>query len=391
MTEDGVPKRQNTFIDIPDSVRLPHFMLADENTEESDPSRLNTDYKLVLQSVICHRGDSLQSGHYITFARMAPKVLTSNRRHDFDPPPDYEEAQWVKFDDLADPRVERVENIQKAFREEMPYLLFYQIVPMNDAECPLSDGGDTEPPTYDETKVSRDPSPTLSGADKHTSPNAERSDGYFTQTSSEALDRDPVRSKPPSIRLSADFDQGQRSNGAENRSSRHLSTGDDQPNSRRTSINLTESTGDTPTLAPSDNMEGSLPSTSPGDESTASRLSRAASRFTKGRQNRPQSQVGEGRLSVTITRLGGLMKPSSREPLTDSNTISNPALVSNGTLHSSSGSQPNGDVGVDSDRNLQSQETLLNNGSKGTHKRGKSKEKAGEKADSPIERECILM
>lgn len=101
MTESGLPKRHNTFIDIPDSLRLPHFMLADDKSvPEEDGKGLNTEYKLVLQSVICHRGDSLQSGHYISFARVAPKLLTDNRRHDFDPPPDYEEAQWVQFDDL---------------------------------------------------------------------------------------------------------------------------------------------------------------------------------------------------------------------------------------------------------------------------------------------------
>ena len=133
MIEQGVPIRQNTLIDIPDKMRLPHFMVVDGVKTDQEADGLSQEYKLVLQSVVCHRGDSLHSGHYIAFARVAPKLLTDNRRHDHDPPPDYEEAQWVRFDDLAvEERVTYVDDIKESLREEMPYLLFYQIVPMVD-------------------------------------------------------------------------------------------------------------------------------------------------------------------------------------------------------------------------------------------------------------------
>ncbi|UZP44657.1 hypothetical protein NXS19_012469 [Fusarium pseudograminearum] len=162
MTESGQPKRHNTFIDIPDSLRLPHFMLADEPKAEEDMNVLNTDYKLVLQSVICHRGDSLQSGHYVSFARVAPKLLKDNRRHDFDPPPDYEEAQWVKFDDLQiESRVTYVDDIRTALKEEMPYLLFYQVMPMVEVAPPSVDDTETEPPSYNDSKVSIELPPPL--------------------------------------------------------------------------------------------------------------------------------------------------------------------------------------------------------------------------------------
>ena len=36
MTESGQPTRHNTYIDIPDSLRLPHFMLADGSTGDED-------------------------------------------------------------------------------------------------------------------------------------------------------------------------------------------------------------------------------------------------------------------------------------------------------------------------------------------------------------------
>lgn len=141
MTETGRPKRHNTFIDIPESLRLPHFMVGDGKNAEEELYGLNTGYKLVLQSVICHRGDSVYSGHYIAFARVAPKVLTDNRRHEFDPPPDYEEAQWVLFDDLEERRVTYVDDFKKALEKEMPYLLFYQMVPTVEVSCP-------SPPAY---------------------------------------------------------------------------------------------------------------------------------------------------------------------------------------------------------------------------------------------------
>ncbi|KAI6782452.1 uncharacterized protein J7T54_001309 [Emericellopsis cladophorae] len=123
----GEPMRQNTYIDIPDSLRLPHFMLADGATVvegENSTTALTGDYKLVLQ------------------------------RHDVDPPPDYEDPQWVKFDDLqTHGRVQYVDDIKVSLRDEMPYLLFYQIIPI--ADDPPSDE-DTAPPSYEGFRMSVD-------------------------------------------------------------------------------------------------------------------------------------------------------------------------------------------------------------------------------------------
>ncbi|KAH8883350.1 cysteine proteinase [Thozetella sp. PMI_491] len=149
MTESGLPKRQNTFIDIPDSLELTHFMMVGD-AQISESNNLKTGYKLVLQSVVCHRGDSLHSGHYVTFARANPKLLTDNRRHEHDPPPDYEDAHWVKFDDLLiNNRVSSVDDIKESLKEETPYLLFYQILPTIDV-ARVSTEEDTEPPPYND-------------------------------------------------------------------------------------------------------------------------------------------------------------------------------------------------------------------------------------------------
>ncbi len=289
MTQSGQPTRLNTYIDIPDSLRLPHFMLADGPDTRTDDSFLAPDFKLVLQSVICHRGDSVQSGHYIAFARAAPKVLTSNRRHDVDPPPDYEEAQWVKFDDLEEPRVSYVDDIKKSLTEEMPYLLFYQVVPMVEVACPSTDGTATGPPSYQESKNSLEMQISRAPTDgSHSFP-----------------------SKPPSIRLSMDNERPPAA--SLDRSARPSVSASVPADSRRDSAIFTASSAATPIMTPVRTPEPSSPVLSPSDSKTP-RLSRAASRFNLGRQSRPSSQSGEGRISLTISRLGGLMK-QNREAL----------------------------------------------------------------------------
>ncbi|TWU73771.1 hypothetical protein ED733_003421 [Metarhizium rileyi] len=299
MTDFGQPQRQNTFIDIPDSLRLPHFMLTGGPKLDEDVHGLSTEYKLVLQSVVCHRGDSLHSGHYISFARVAPKLLTGNRRHDFDPPPDYEEAQWVKFDDLeTESRITYVDDIKQALKAEMPYLLFYQILPTVDIPRGSTDGTETNPPSYNESKTSMELNGDLSSSAFGRLSGNHRDD-------LQVIESDP-RSKPPSIRLSSDTDYPAKGSFEPSWVMSHT---DSTPNaSRRESLVNTES----PAITPDDNS----PIITPGDEPTASRLTRAASRFALGRQSRPESQSGDGRISFSMTRLSGLMK-TSKEPLNE--------------------------------------------------------------------------
>ncbi|KND93579.1 hypothetical protein TOPH_01681 [Tolypocladium ophioglossoides CBS 100239] len=370
MTESGQPQRLNTFIDIPDSLRLPHFMMAGR-PELEEASGLSTEYKLVLQSVVCHRGDSLQSGHYIAFARVAPKLLTDNRKHDFDPPPDYEEAQWVRFDDLkTENRVAYVDNIKRSLREEMPYLLFYQVVPMVDMTS--TEGTETEPPSYNESKTSFEIASSGSTNDGDLGGHGRLAGRYRDDT---------PRSKPPSIRLSSEADRPPRANFERPWVGSY--TGSTPGGSRRQSVVFTDSGAATPAITPDANS----PVISPSDESTASRLSRAASRFALGRQSRPDSQSGEGRISFSMTRLGGLMKPS-KEPLVDPNGLSSSTTNSTAPL-SSDGSNKTPDSPVEGDRApAQPQSTPSK------HKSGKIKDKSAKHHKSSgeqPERECSVM
>ncbi|GAP89102.1 putative ubiquitin carboxyl-terminal hydrolase [Rosellinia necatrix] len=292
MDKNGTPKRQNTYIDIPDSLRLPHFIVDDRHVEEGG---LTAEYKLVLQSVVCHRGDSLHSGHYISFCRVAPKLLTNNRRHEKDPPPDYEEAQWVKFDDLASERVTAIDDIKESLKQEMPYLLFYQIVPIVGV-APSSVGSiEAGPPAYDDGT----PVPIATDAPGYQEYHmvSRKNSGYFENSNG-------LPSAAPSVRFSAELEPPTRHSFADEDG--FLST------SRRDSIAY----GDLMTSGSSTASNDHSLAASPGEETTAQRLSRAAARFKPSSKSRPHSQGGETRISQTMSKLG-LMK-SSREPLRES-------------------------------------------------------------------------
>ncbi|KUI60052.1 Ubiquitin carboxyl-terminal hydrolase 8 [Cytospora mali] len=307
-TEDGVAKRQNTFIDIPDSLRLPHFMLMDDAKVEED-NVLSQEYKLELQSVVCHRGDSLHSGHYISFARVNPKLLTDNRRHDNDPPPDYEEAQWVKFDDLAlDSRVSYIDDIKESLKQEMPYLLFYQIVPMVDVTTASTAGSETEPPSYNDSTLNV----TTNGV---TTPGVESERQEMSRPASGYFDSSALNAAGPAIRFSSELERPPRISLSIDEDGQYSTTLLSANASRRGSITFSDTTGPTPAITPE---AGHSPAATPSEESTAQRLSRAAAKFTKGR-SRPNSQAGDNRISITMSRL--TFKTRSKDTLRETEKV----------------------------------------------------------------------
>lgn len=122
-TQSGTAQRRGDYVDIPLEIAIPKFV-GDEDMEEGGP--LFGNFRLILQSVVCHRGVSVHSGHYITLSRgQSPIVIGSG----FDLE-DESEDPWMRFDDLAQERVTYV-DMQTALREETPYLVFYQIQPIH--------------------------------------------------------------------------------------------------------------------------------------------------------------------------------------------------------------------------------------------------------------------
>jgi hypothetical protein len=143
MLPSGRAMRLNTHVDIPIEIALPHF-IKDDKMDDSAPIYGN--FKLSLQSVICHRGVSVNSGHYISLVRgtaaNAEASTGSEKRSKFTHGP------WMRFDDLAKERITIV-DIEEAIKKESPYLLFYQIVPIDGDPGHITDG--ERPPSYTES------------------------------------------------------------------------------------------------------------------------------------------------------------------------------------------------------------------------------------------------
>jgi hypothetical protein len=262
MLPNGTPKRLETFIDIPLEIGLPHF-ISDERMKEEGP--LFGNFKLVLQSVVCHRGVSVDSGHYVSLIRgnahERPGTSHSEEEHISE--------TWLRFDDLSNPRVAEV-DIKKALHEESPYLLFYQVQPIDEE---LAMRG--EPPAYDEAP----------------------SDLTSVDPSEETL----VHNHATQTDLGGD---------GEKVATTHVrteSTYSDEPVSRNSVSSNRRSS------AAFDDIEvgfhGASRGTSTPDEQKAGFLSvsRRGSRawLSGGNRSRPSSPSGENRLSLTLSRLTG--------------------------------------------------------------------------------------
>ncbi|PVH85444.1 cysteine proteinase [Cadophora sp. DSE1049] len=292
----GQPFRKNTLIDIPLDIRLPHFI--NDNGEVDEDGPLIGQFKLSLQSVVCHRGNSTNAGHYISFIRGTTPIVDgdsrSNRKlSDANRPPHYSEERWIKSDDLACPRVINV-DIEEALKKEMPYLLFYQVQPYENVSPPPGPEPDIEPPSYTDAsfKVNLTESTPV-----------DNQPGYF----------DGARDEPtPSIRVSNDLERPQTPR-------RSINLPDDRSEFRRGSLAFTENS----MASTSSSLLGTSAPVTPIEETTAQRMSRAASRFTKlPNKSRPTSQSGENRvenrISATFSRLN-LMK--SKEGLNNPENV----------------------------------------------------------------------
>lgn len=130
---NGKAIRLSTYVDIPTEIGLPHFIQDDQMNDEGP---LYGNFKLSLQAVVCHRGDSVDSGHYISLVRgTSPSAYTSQSSSSQSTEETFVESSnhWMRFDDLATERITLV-DIEQALKEESPYLLFYQILPIGDAD-----------------------------------------------------------------------------------------------------------------------------------------------------------------------------------------------------------------------------------------------------------------
>jgi hypothetical protein len=263
---NGKAVRLNTHIDIPTEIGLPHF-IQDDNLDANAP--IYGSFKLSLQALVCHRGNSVDSGHYIAIVRgTSPNIDSPGGSSSDSSEPS---KHWMRFDDLAAERVTLV-DIDQALKTESPYLLFYQILP-----------------------ISEDPA----AVNIQHAPSSRASDG---STLGDQLDfTDEVASDRPSVEI----------------------TGPPEPITptlanppRRSSLAFSENSN------PSGLQPNSIPSSSPRlapmeEEGTNSwrSFSRRGSRTTRSNPgSRAGSQTGENRISATFSRFAGRL---SRDKITN--------------------------------------------------------------------------
>ncbi|KAK9456178.1 ubiquitin carboxyl-terminal hydrolase-domain-containing protein [Dipodascopsis uninucleata] len=138
---DGRTVRNNRKVLIPEVIELPHFVADDvdpRNEEKQTASHdiLYGNFRLVLEAAICHRGRTINSGHYVSFVRDSifsrREQLMRMKKNDAEL---YDASTistlagdtWLKHDDQAEVKVTKT-TFRKAMATEMPYMLFYRMV-----------------------------------------------------------------------------------------------------------------------------------------------------------------------------------------------------------------------------------------------------------------------
>jgi hypothetical protein len=268
MLPNGRAVRRNTHIDIPLEIGLPHF-IQDDAMSEHGPVFGN--FKLSLQSIVCHRGVSVDSGHYISSVRSqrpnTRKTTGSTASSDYIPDIK-EQDKWIRLDDLAKDRVTFV-DIEEFLAKESPYLLFYQVTPIEGDPGNIADG--EHPPSYTESESRHSEIIRDSGA-----------------SNEEAIDLGR-----PSLDGAVSLDDSR---------GRTSST-----SNRRQSVAFTDASAVSTNLL--------TPATDVGLNGPGSLLgSRRGSKATKASsRSRTSSQTGETRLSTSLSRLAGRLTKEKPE------------------------------------------------------------------------------
>ncbi|KAE8450098.1 hypothetical protein EG329_006879 [Mollisiaceae sp. DMI_Dod_QoI] len=361
-TPEGHPIKKKTYIDIPLDLRLPHFV--NENQEDDKDRSLEGQFKLSLQSVICHRGNVINQGHYVAYIRGSAQAAdgdshSTRKLSNAEQPPGYSEERWIMFDDYGTPRVQYA-DISKALKGETPYLLFYQVQPIYDVTAPLPTN--LKPPSYTDSGIGMsltECSPIVNSEIQSQNPS-----GYFDGTTDEST---------PTIRLSSEYERH-----ASPRISLNL------PDDRRGSLAHTE-VSVTSLASTASSVQATSAPVTPSEETAAQRFSRAAASMTKfTSRSRPSSQSGENRISATFSRLS-LMGTKSREGLTKNEMIKETSAE---TPAGSNGvAEPRKSITIDESSLRPSQEALQMTTGNGTIGRSKSKkEKKRDKSKGPGEK-----
>lgn len=117
---------------VPEIIKYPYFIAEDKTRPGFVDFKRSFDHKaprgsfmLVLQSCVCHRGHSTDSGHYVSLVR----------KKQFDISQIETKSEWLIFNDLELGK-DKVESLtfDKAMQQEDPYILFYEIFELKNVQ-----------------------------------------------------------------------------------------------------------------------------------------------------------------------------------------------------------------------------------------------------------------
>ncbi|GME84519.1 unnamed protein product [Ambrosiozyma monospora] len=115
---------------IPQVIRYPYFIAEDRVKKGYVDFRRSSQnvapfgsFMLVLESCVCHRGSSVNSGHYVSLTRKHPYRYGQKE----------EDAVWLLFNDMQ-PKMDKTKEMkfEEAMEKEDPYILFYRIVDLDE-------------------------------------------------------------------------------------------------------------------------------------------------------------------------------------------------------------------------------------------------------------------
>lgn len=352
---NGKAIRLNTYIDVPIEIGLPHF-IQDDKMDDNGP--LYGNFKLSLQSVVCHRGDSVDSGHYIALVRGTSSNAAQQASGSLDSNatlgPDASE-QWMRFDDLAPERITLV-DIEQALREESPYLLFYQIVPIDEEGEEIQNRA-----SYTEAEEDVDGPVAV-----------------YVSSAACTDDDPPETSAPGSARLSFEITRPD--------------TEESRQSQRRQSVSFSDALRNSSHEDNSGNLQ--VNSAARSDQSTPKErgrgsfsLSRRTSRGLKSRsRSGGEEQGSENRLSAAFSRFANLRLSREKLP-SDSNSA-----IEDGDEPTKGGGSLGDDNTADITPSMTENEGKRTNGRTTKPRNGKRTERfARVRRGKQPERECIVM
>jgi len=108
------PYRNGRRVVIPKYIELSNFV----SQEDASKQGVEKQYRLVFYSTVCHRGQYVQSGHYVS--------IVWDRQNDMFAPDVRISCRWLHFDDIAAQKITS-STPEYLLSNETPYLLFYQL------------------------------------------------------------------------------------------------------------------------------------------------------------------------------------------------------------------------------------------------------------------------